>query len=133
MHQVRQIHQLLKTMSKAALIQLEEDAKAITHVRKFSNTLWETNKKQKTQATNPPTPLNSPLPEGYPPSSPDYNSTEEGYFSDMEYFEIDQYGTNDQLFKAKETPLSLYKWKLYNPQDRAKFESCGEFFCGVPY
>ena len=132
MHQVRQIHQLLKTMSKAALIQLGEDAKAFTHVRKFSSILWETNKKQKTQATNPPTPLNSPLPEGYPPSSPD-NSTEEGYFSDMEYFEIDQYGTNDQLFKAKETPLSLYVWKLYNPQDRAKFESCGEFFCGVPY
>ena len=90
-------------MSKAALIRLEEDAKAITHVRKFSNILWETNKKQKTQATNPPTPLNSPLPEGYPPSSPDYN------FSDMEYFGIKQYDTNDQLFKAKETPLSLYK------------------------
>ena len=69
MHQVRQIHQLLRTMSKAALT-LIEDAKAITHIRKFSNTLWETNKKQKTQATNPPTPLNSPLPEGYPPSSP---------------------------------------------------------------
>ena len=120
-------------MSKAALIRLEEDAKAITHVRKFSNILWETNKKQKTQATNPPTPLNSPLPEGYPPSSPDYNSTEEGYFSDMEYFGIKQYGTNDQLFKAKETPLSLYVWKLHNSQDRAKFESCGEFFCGVPY
>jgi hypothetical protein len=94
-------------MSKAALVRLEEDAKAITHVRKFSNILWETNKKQKTQATNPPTPFNSPLPEGYPPSSPDYNSTEEGYFSDMEYFGIKQYGTNDQLFKAKETPLSL--------------------------
>ena len=129
---MRQTNQLLKTMSKAALIQLGEDAKAFTHVRKFSSILWETNKKQKTQATNPPTPLNSPLPEGYPPSSPD-NSTEEGYFSDMEYFEIDQYGTNDQLFKAKETPLSLYVWKLYNSQDRAKFESCGEFFCGVPY
>ena len=108
MHQVRQIHQLLKTMSKAALIRLEEDAKVITHVRKFSNILLETNKKQKTQATNPPTPLNSPLPEGYQPSSHDYNSTEEGYFSDMEYFGIKQYGTNDQLFKAKETPLSLY-------------------------
>ena len=49
-------------MSKAALIQLGEDAKAFTHVRKFSSILWETNKKQKTQATNPPTPLNSPLP-----------------------------------------------------------------------
>ena len=131
-------------MSKAALIQLGEDAKAFTHVRKFSSILWETNKKQKTQATNPPTPLNSPLPEGYPPSSPD-NSTEEGYFSDMEYFaikqydandqlfkakeyfEIKQYDTNDQLFKAKESPLSLYKWKLHNTQDRAKFASCGEF------
>ena len=105
---MRQTNQLLKTMSKAALIQLGEDAKAFTHVRKFSSILWETNKKQKTQATNPPTPLNSPLPEGYPPSSPDYNSTEEGYFSDMEYFGIKQYDTNDQLFKAKETPLSLY-------------------------
>jgi hypothetical protein len=96
--------------------------------------------------------------------------TEEGYFPDMEYLGIKQYGTNDQLFgklesvdsddneekykfegkmysgKAllglweaecdqalKETPLSLYSWKMHNPQDRAKYESCGEFFCGVPY
>ena len=122
MHQVRQIHQLLKTMSKAALIQLEEGGKAIAHVRGLCNTVWETNKRQKTQATpTPPTPLwNSPL-------------TEEGYFSDMEYFGVKQYDTNDQLFKAKEAPLSLYKWKMHNPQDRASFVSCGEFFCGVPY
>ena len=106
-------------MSKAALIQLTEDVKAITQVRGLCNTVWETNKRQKTQAT--PTPLwNSPL-------------SEEGYFSDMEDFGINQYGTNDKLFKAKETPLSLYKWKLHNPQDRARFVSCGEFFCGVPY
>ena len=108
-------------MSKAALIQLTEDVKAITQVRGLCNTVWETNKRQKTQATpTPPTPLNSPL-------------TEEGYFSDKEYFGIKQYDTNDQLFKAKETRLSLYVWKLHNSQDRAKFESCGEFFCGVPY
>ena len=115
-------------MSKAALIQLEEGGKAIAHVRGLCNTVWETNKRQKTQATpTPPTPLwNSPL-------------TEEGYFSDMEYFCIDQYGTNDkygtndQLFKIEEAPLSLYTWKMHNPQDRAKFMSCGEFFCGVPY
>eukprot|EP00966_Prymnesium_polylepis_P232751 5383159-Prymnesium_polylepis.1 len=100
-------------MSKAALI-LKEDAKRITEAHVFSDTLW---KNKKTQATNPPTPLwNSPL-------------TEEGYFSDMEYFGIQQYGTNDQLFKAKETPLSLYTWKMHNPQDSAKFVSC----CGVPY
>ena len=79
-------------MSKAALIQLKEDAKAMTQVRDFCDIVWETNKRQKTQATKlpiPPTPLwNSPL-------------TEEGYFSDMEYFGIKQYDTNDQLFKNK--------------------------------
>ena len=109
-------------MSKTALIQLKEDAKAMTQVRDFCDIVWETNKRQKTQAT--------PI-----PSTPLWNSqlTEEGYFSDIEYFGIKQYDTNDQLFKAKETPLSLYVWKLYNSQDRAKFESCGEFFCGVPY
>ena len=124
MHQVRQIHQLLKTMSKAALIQLTEDVKAITQVRGLCNTVWETNKRQKTQATPTPT-----------PPTPQWNSplSEKGYFSDMEDFGINQYGTNDKLFKAKESPLSMYVWKLYNRQDRAKFESCGEFFCGVPY
>ena len=79
-------------MSKAALIQLKEDAKAMTQVRDFCDIVWETNKRQKTQATKlpiPPTPLwRSPL-------------TEEGYFSDMEYFGIKQYDTNDQLFKNK--------------------------------
>eukprot|EP00966_Prymnesium_polylepis_P098439 2279573-Prymnesium_polylepis.1 len=66
-------------MSKATLIQLTEDAKAMTHARVLSETLWKTNKRQKTQATTRPTPpaplWNSPL-------------TEEGYFSDMEYFGI---------------------------------------------
>jgi hypothetical protein len=99
---------------------MKEDAKAMTQARVFSETLWK-NKRQKTQATTPPTPLwNSPL-------------TEEGYFSDMEYFGIKQYDTIDQLFKAKEAPLSLYTWKMYNPQDMAKYVSCGEFLCGVPY
>ena len=51
----------------------------------------------------------------------------------MEYFGIKQYDTNDQLFKANESPLSPYRWKLHNPEYRAKFVSCGEFFCGVPY
>ena len=87
-------------MSKTALIQLEEDAKAMTHARLLSETLWKTNKRQKTHATilpAPPAPLwNSPL-------------TEEGDFADMEYFGIKQYDTNDQLFKPNETPLSLYK------------------------
>ena len=110
-------------MSKAALIQLKEDAKAMTQVRDFCDIVWETNKRQKTQATNLPI-----------PPTPVWNSLlTESYFSDMEYFGIKQYDTNDQLFKAKETPLSLYKWKLHNPEDRAKFVSCGEFFCGVPY
>eukprot|EP00966_Prymnesium_polylepis_P057145 1323647-Prymnesium_polylepis.1 len=73
-------------MSKVTLFQLKEEAKATTQARVFSETLWETNKKQKTQATNPPSPptplWNSPL-------------TEEGCFSDMEYFGIKQYDTND--------------------------------------
>eukprot|EP00966_Prymnesium_polylepis_P025506 588550-Prymnesium_polylepis.1 len=107
-------------MSKAAIIQLKEDAKAMTQIRDFCDTVWEENKRQKTQAANPPTaptPLwDSPL-------------TEEGYFSDMEYFGMKPC----DMFKAKETHLSLYKWKMHNPQDRARFESCGEFFCGVPY
>ena len=74
-------------MSKAALIQLKEDAKAMTQVRDFCDIVSGTNKRQKTQATKlpiPPTPLwNSPLTE------------------DMEYFGIKQYDTNDQLFKNK--------------------------------
>jgi len=79
-------------MSKAALIQLKEDAKAMTQVRDFCNIVWETNKRQKTQVTNLPI-----------PPTPVWNSllTEEGYFSDMEYFGIKQYDTNDQLFKNK--------------------------------
>ena len=111
-------------MSKTALIQLKEDAKAMTQVRDFCDIVWETNKRQKTQATNLPI-----------PPTPVWNSllTEEGYFSDMEYFGIKQYDTNDQLFKAKESPLSLYTWKMHNPHVRDRFASCGEFFCGVPY
>ena len=45
-------------MSKAALIQLGEDAKAFTHVRKFSSILWETNKKQKSVETSVKKPSN---------------------------------------------------------------------------
>jgi hypothetical protein len=59
MHQVRQMHQPLKTMSKATLIQLKEDAKAMTQAHVFSETLWK-NKRQKTQPTPP---RNSPLTE----------------------------------------------------------------------
>eukprot|EP00966_Prymnesium_polylepis_P298166 6889889-Prymnesium_polylepis.1 len=69
-------------MSKATLFQLNEEVKATATARVFSETLRKTNKRQKTQITeppSPPTPLwNSPL-------------TEEGYFSDMEYFVIKQY------------------------------------------
>eukprot|EP00966_Prymnesium_polylepis_P008270 190510-Prymnesium_polylepis.1 len=106
-------------MSKAALT-LTEDAKAMIHVRNFSNTLWETKKKQKTQATNPPT-APTPL---WNRSQLTEDDNEEKY-----KFKGKMYSGNALLglWEAecdqalKETPLSLYTWKMHNPQDRAKF------------